>query len=188
MRCRAPVTVSLRPALGVQVEDEMIEKNAGVKQGNRFGFVIIPLTMDQLESPIDYVRKSKASMDRLKHSLESRCTFYMLQLILNFFGSRVATTLSKRVLSQTTLIFSNVVGQHEEVSLAGHPLAFLAPTCYGQPTGLMVHACSYAKKLTFTIAVDEGVVPDPNQLGDDFVDSFMLINEAALSKFRTKVD
>lgn len=52
----------------------------------------------------------------------------------------------------------------------------------------MVHACSYAKKLTFAITVDEGMISDPNQLGDDFVDSFISINEAALSKFRTKVD
>ncbi|KAM3218728.1 hypothetical protein P3L10_023259 [Capsicum annuum] len=55
--------------------------------------------------------------------------------------------------------------------------------------GLMVHACSYAKKLTFAISVDdEGMIPDPKQLGDDFVDSFMLIKEAALSKLRTKID
>ncbi|KAF3664168.1 putative clustered mitochondria protein -like protein isoform X1 [Capsicum annuum] len=80
-------------------------------------------------------------------------------------------------------------GPLEEVSCAGHPLTFLAPTCYGQPTGLMVHACSYAKKLTFAISVDdEGMIPDPKQLGDDFVDSFMLIKEAALSKLRTKID
>ncbi|KAK4339397.1 hypothetical protein RND71_040859 [Anisodus tanguticus] len=52
----------------------------------------------------------------------------------------------------------------------------------------MVHACSYAKKLTFVIAIDEGVIPDSNQLGEDFVDSFMLIKEVVLSKLRTKVD
>lgn len=52
----------------------------------------------------------------------------------------------------------------------------------------MVHACSYAKKLTLGITVDEGLIPDPNQLGDDFVDSFKSINQAARSKFRTKVN
>ncbi|XP_049398349.1 wax ester synthase/diacylglycerol acyltransferase 11-like isoform X2 [Solanum stenotomum] len=109
-------------------------------------------------------------------------------LFLNLFGFKGATKLAKRVPSQTTLAFSNVAGPLEEVSFSGHPLAFLAPTCYGQPTGLMVHACSYAKKLTFAITVDEGMISDPNQLGDDFVHSFISINEAALSKFRTKVD
>ncbi|KAF3631077.1 hypothetical protein FXO37_28181 [Capsicum annuum] len=103
-------------------------------------------------------------------------------------GVQVATTFVGRVLSQTTLLFSNVAGPLEQVSLAGHPLAFLAPTCYGQPTGLLIHACSYAKQLTFAVAVDEGLIPDPNQLGDDFVHSFMLIKEAALTKSRTNID
>ncbi|MCE3214677.1 hypothetical protein HAX54_053033 [Datura stramonium] len=188
MRCRATILVNLRPALGVQAAAEMIEKNAIVIQGNCFGFVIIPLHIGQLENPLDYVHKAKVSMDRKKQSLESQCTFYLLQLFLKFFGFKRATKLAQRVPSQTTLAFSNVVGPLEEVSCSGHPLAFLAPTCYGQPTGLMVHACSYAKNLTFAITVDEGMIPDPNQLGDDFVNSFMLINEAALSKFRTKVD
>uniref|UniRef100_A0A3Q7ELH5 Uncharacterized protein n=1 Tax=Solanum lycopersicum TaxID=4081 RepID=A0A3Q7ELH5_SOLLC len=212
MRCRATVLVNLRPALGVQVSiissscaaicvrsngainydelaglAEMIEKNAIVIQGNCFGFVLIPLDIAQLQNPLDYVHKAKISMDRKKRSLEAQCTFYILQLFLNLFGFRGAAKLAKRVPSQTTLSFSNVAGPIEEVSWSGHPLAFLAPTCYGQPTGLMVHACSYAKKLTFAITVDEGMISDPNQLGDDFVDSFLSINEAARSKFRTKL-
>ncbi|XP_019229806.1 PREDICTED: O-acyltransferase WSD1-like [Nicotiana attenuata] len=187
MRCRATVIVNLRPALGVHAVSKMIEKNAAVIQGNCFAFVIIPLNIVQLENPLDYVRKAKTTMDRTKHSLASLCTFYVLQFILKFFGFKGATTLAARVVSQTTLIFSNVAGPLEEVSWSGHPLAFLAPTCYGHP-GLMVHACSYAKQLTFAVAVDEGLIPDPNQLGDDFVDALMLIKEAALSKFRTKID
>ncbi|XP_069144360.1 wax ester synthase/diacylglycerol acyltransferase 5 isoform X2 [Solanum lycopersicum] len=166
---------------------EMIEKNAIVIQGNCFGFVLIPLDIAQLQNPLDYVHKAKISMDRKKRSLEAQCTFYILQLFLNLFGFKGAAKLAKRVPSQTTLSFSNVAGPIEEVSWSGHPLAFLAPTCYGQPTGLMVHACSYAKKLTFAITVDEGMISDPNQLGDDFVDSFLSINEAARSKFRTKL-
>ncbi|XP_060214302.1 wax ester synthase/diacylglycerol acyltransferase 11-like isoform X1 [Lycium barbarum] len=181
MRCRATVLMNLRPALGVQAIAEMIEKNAIVIQGNCFSFSLIPLTIAELENPLDYVRKAKTSMDRKKHSLESRCIFYSLHFFLKFFGLRGATTLCERILSRTTLIFSHVIGPLEEVSWSGHPLTFVAPTCYGHPTGLMVHACSYAKKLTFVIAVEEGMTPDPNQLGDDFVDSFMLIVEAALS-------
>ncbi|XP_059290758.1 wax ester synthase/diacylglycerol acyltransferase 11-like isoform X2 [Lycium ferocissimum] len=188
MRCRATILINLRPALGVQAVAEMVEKNAIVIQGNCFGFIIIPLTIAQLENPLSYIHKANISMERKKRSLESQFTFYFLQLFLKFFGFKGATKLAQKVPSQTTLAFSNVAGPLEEVSCAGHPLAFLAPTCYGHPTGLMVHACSYAKKLTFAIAVGEGIIPDPDHLGDDFVDSFMLIKEAALAKLRTKVD
>ncbi|XP_016582185.2 wax ester synthase/diacylglycerol acyltransferase 11-like [Capsicum annuum] len=189
MRCRANVIMNLRPAFGVQAVAEMIEKNASVIQGNCFGFVLIPLTIAQIENPLDYVRKAKTLMDRKKHSLESQCTFYAAQLFLKFFGYKGAAKLAQRVPYQTTLALSNVIGPHEEISCAGHPLEFVAPTCSGYPTGIMVHVCSYAKKLTFTIAVNEGIVPDLNQLGDDFIDSFMLIKEAAdLAKLGTKVD
>ncbi|KAK4339396.1 hypothetical protein RND71_040858 [Anisodus tanguticus] len=126
--------------------------------------------------------KRKFSLERM------RCRAQVTVNLRPALGVQGATTLAERVLSQTTLIFSNVAGPLEEVSLAGNPMAFLAPTCYGHPTGLMFHACSYAKKLTFAMEIDEGIIPDPNQSGDDFVDSFMLIKEAALSKLRTKVD
>nr|XP_009760680.1 PREDICTED: O-acyltransferase WSD1-like [Nicotiana sylvestris] len=133
-RCRATTLVNLRPALGDQAISEMIEKNAVVIQENCFAFVIIPLNIAPLENPLDYVRKAKTTMDRIKHSLASQCAFYVLQLILKFFGFKGVTTLAKRLPSQTTLVFSNVVGPVEEASWSGHPLASLAPTCYGHPT------------------------------------------------------
>lgn len=68
---------------------EMIEKNASVIQGNCFGFVLIPLTIAQLENPLDYVLKAKTSMDRKKHSFGSQCTFYASKLLLKFFGYKV---------------------------------------------------------------------------------------------------
>ncbi|KAM3378522.1 wax ester synthase/diacylglycerol acyltransferase 11-like [Capsicum galapagoense] len=108
----------------------------------------------------------------------------IIDLFLITFGSRAATTFVGKVVSQTTLIFSNVAGPLEQVSLAGHPLTFLAPTCSGHLTVIMPSA-----QLTFVVAVDEGLlIPDPSQLGDDFVDSFMLIKEAALTKLRTNTD
>ncbi|XP_059290760.1 wax ester synthase/diacylglycerol acyltransferase 11-like isoform X3 [Lycium ferocissimum] len=137
MRCRATILINLRPALGVQAVAEMVEKNAIVIQGNCFGFIIIPLTIAQLENPLSYIHKANISMERKKRSLESQFTFYFLQLFLKFFGFKGATKLAQKVPSQTTLAFSNVAGPLEEVSCAGHPLAFLAPTCYGHPTQLV---------------------------------------------------
>ncbi|XP_009760121.1 wax ester synthase/diacylglycerol acyltransferase 6-like isoform X2 [Nicotiana sylvestris] len=134
MRCRASVVMNLRPLLGVQAVAEMIEKNTVVIQGNCFGIVIIPLSISQFDNPLDYVRKAKTTMDRKKHSLESRCTFYLSQLLTKLFGFKGAAALAPRALSHTTLFFSNVLGPLEEVSWSRHPLAFIAPTCYGQST------------------------------------------------------
>ncbi|KAK8949360.1 O-acyltransferase WSD1 [Platanthera zijinensis] len=38
-----------------------------------------------------------------------------------------------RIISNTTLSFSNVVGPTEEVSLFGSPLIYIAPSVYGHP-------------------------------------------------------
>lgn len=41
--------------------------------------------------------------------------------------------------SQTTLWFSNVAGPQEEISLFGHPVAYIAPSCFGQPNVSIYH-------------------------------------------------
>ncbi|KAK3182735.1 hypothetical protein Dsin_030021 [Dipteronia sinensis] len=38
-----------------------------------------------------------------------------------------------------TLQFSNVPGPQEEIIHHGHPVAYVAPSCYGQSGGLMIH-------------------------------------------------
>lgn len=68
---------------------EMIEKNVAVIQGNCFGFMLVPLSIGQLDNPLDYVVKAKTLMDRKKHSLESQFSFYASQFFLNLFGYKV---------------------------------------------------------------------------------------------------
>ena len=46
---------------------------------------------------------------------------------------QAAAFLFHRVPNHTTLCFSNIVGPIEEIGFNGHPLAFIAPSCYGQP-------------------------------------------------------
>ncbi|KAJ0025634.1 hypothetical protein Pint_07646 [Pistacia integerrima] len=81
--------------------------------------------------------------------------------------------------SQTTLWFSNVAGPQEEISLFGHPVAYIAPSCFGQPNGLMIHVVSYANKMTFILSVDDDIIPDPHQLCDDL--------EVSLNRIKTAV-
>lgn len=44
-----------------------------------------------------------------------------------------ASALSHSILTRTTMCFSNLVGPLEEIGYYGHPMAYLAPTSYGQP-------------------------------------------------------
>ncbi|XP_034709435.1 O-acyltransferase WSD1-like isoform X4 [Vitis riparia] len=97
-------------------------------------------------------------------------------------GLHVAAFLYHRVMNHTTICFSNVVGPMEEIGFYGHPMAFLAPSIYGQAQGLMIHFQSYINKMTFVLSVDEEIIPDPNQLCDDLEESLKFIKDAVIAR------
>ncbi|PPS07361.1 hypothetical protein GOBAR_AA13286 [Gossypium barbadense] len=80
------------------------------------------------------------------------------------------------------MCFSNLVGPLEEIGFYGHPMAFLAPSSYGQPHALMINFQSYMDKMTIVVSADEGTVPNPHQLCDDIVESLRLIKHAVVTK------
>ncbi|XP_048335645.2 wax ester synthase/diacylglycerol acyltransferase 5 isoform X2 [Ziziphus jujuba] len=95
-------------------------------------------------------------------------------------GIQVASALSHRIISHTTMCFSNLVGPLEEIGFYGHQIAYLAPSSYGQPHALMINFQSYVNKMTIVLSVDEDTIPDPHQLCDDIVESLRLIKDALL--------
>ncbi|XP_028068688.1 O-acyltransferase WSD1-like [Camellia sinensis] len=101
---------------------------------------------------------------------------------------QVAGYLNYKVFSNTTLWFSNVPGTGDEIAFCGHEISYYAPTCYGQPNALMIHAVSYVNKLIFIISAEEETIPDPHQICDDLEESLNLIKAAVLAKQHVKDD
>ncbi|KAK3198387.1 hypothetical protein Dsin_021802 [Dipteronia sinensis] len=182
MRFRATVLVGLRPTKGIQELADMMAKESKGRWGNCIGYVLIPFKIGLEKDPLDYVRKAKATIDRKKLSLEAFCTYSIAQLVINIFGFKVGGTIAKRVLSRITMAFSNVVGPLEDISFYGHPIAFVAPTVYGQPQALTIHYQSYVNKMTIVLAVDPNVISDPHQLCADIQESLTIIKDAVLQK------
>ncbi|CAK7328828.1 unnamed protein product [Dovyalis caffra] len=177
IRLRATCFVNLRPYLGNQDASDMMESSSKVKLGNMIGYVLFPFTIALREDPLEYVRSAKATGKRKKASLEAKCTYFMAKFFLKFFGTKLAS-----FPTQTTLWFSNVPGPQEEVTCFGHQVAYIAPTCYGQPNALMIHVVSYANKMKIILSVDEERVPDPHQLCDDLEESLKLIKDVVIEK------
>ncbi|KAF3432826.1 hypothetical protein FNV43_RR23928 [Rhamnella rubrinervis] len=181
IRLRAAILVNLRPIVGIQDLAEMMAKGSKTRWGNWIGYLLLPLNNIALEDdPLNYVRGGKATSDRKKHSLEAICTFTTAKLVLKTLGVKVAAAIAHRVLSNTTMAFSNMVGPLEDVSFYGHPITLIAPSVYGHPHALTVHYQSYVEKMTIVLAVDPSVIPDPHQLLDDLEDSLKLIRDAAV--------
>ncbi|XP_071701516.1 wax ester synthase/diacylglycerol acyltransferase 11-like [Rutidosis leptorrhynchoides] len=182
IRLRSTLLINLRPASGIQALADMMEKNTEAKWGNWIGYVLLPFTVGIRDDPLDYVREAKATIDRKKHSLEAMYTFSIAELVLKFFGVKAASSISHKIITRTTLCFSNLVGPLEEIGFYGHAMEFLAPSSYGQPHGLMINFQSYVNKMTIVLSVDENIIPDPQNLLDDLEGSLKLIKEAVYAK------
>ncbi|OAY70126.1 O-acyltransferase WSD1, partial [Ananas comosus] len=101
--------------------------------GELAGYIRLPFAIAMYEDPLDYVRKGEAIAKRKKSSLEAIFTFLSGDLVTKLFGIKAASAPSHRVLTHTTLSFSNVVRPVEEIEFYGHPMVYLAPSVYGHP-------------------------------------------------------
>ncbi|VFQ85243.1 unnamed protein product [Cuscuta campestris] len=182
IRLRSTLLINLRPNAGIQAMAEMMENESEAKWGNWIGYVILPFCIAQKDDPLDYLRDAKLTIDRKKHSLEALYSFLIAKFVLKLFGIKVAGSLSHRIIEHTTMCFSNLVGPQEEIGFYGHPMAYLAPSSYGQPHGLMINFQSYVNKMTMVLSVDDSVIPNPHQLLDDLEMSLKIIKNVIVDK------
>ncbi|KAK3165563.1 hypothetical protein QOZ80_1AG0034780 [Eleusine coracana subsp. coracana] len=178
---RSVLLVNMRPPASPHEIVEMIEtgKSNHVKWGNCLGYIIMPFHIVMHDDdPLQYVRTAKETVDRKKNSLEAIFTHAIGETILKLFGVKAAAVIFGRMISQTTISFSNLVGPGEQVELCGHPVAFIAPSAYGPPEALTVHFQSYNNTIKVILAMDEGQF-DHRQLLDDFAGSLRRIRDAA---------
>ncbi|CAL4973841.1 unnamed protein product [Urochloa decumbens] len=183
IRVRSILLVNLRPTTSLQACVNMIEsgKESDVKWGNELGFIILPFHIGLHDDPLQYLRKAKKIVDRKKSSLEVVFTHLASEVILKIFGLKAAGAIFHRMISHTTISFSNMIGPVEQVEFCGHPVVFIAPSGYGPPEALTVNFQSYVNTMMVNLAVDEAQFPDPHELLDDFVESLRLIRGAASS-------
>ncbi|PIN27131.1 Long-chain-alcohol O-fatty-acyltransferase [Handroanthus impetiginosus] len=181
---RSAVVFNLKPSPTIEDLAEVMEKEKDLngKWGNLIGVALLPLTIALQEDPLAYINRAKATMDRKKLSLEPKCAFTILKLLIKLFGIKVGAAATSAVFSNTTFTFSNVVGPQEEIILFGHPLCYIAPSVSGFPQALVVHYQSYGNKLTISLAADETLIPNPHQLCDDLQKSLENIKETIIKR------
>lgn len=177
IRLRANIAFNLRASTQV---DASFDTRHG-RWGNKVACVLLPFDIRPMTDPLEHVRDVKTMMQRKKASFEAFCVSFLIKLFIKLFGIKLAAKIFKKIESRTTLWFSNMPGPQEEISLFKHEVAFLAPSCYGQSTALLIHVVSYFDKLTFVISVDEEIIPDPHDLCDDLQQSFELIKTSVSS-------
>ncbi|CAN6363567.1 unnamed protein product [Urochloa humidicola] len=178
---RSLLMANVRSTPGIQELAHMMEssKQNGVNWGNKIGQIILPFHIAMHDDPLEYVSIAKKIVDRKKHSLEVFFTHGIGKRVTKLLGVKVSGAIFQRMITNTTMPFSNMVGPVEQVEFYGHRVVYIAPSVCGHPSALTIQWQSYANTIRVVLAVDDAQFPDCHQLLDDFAESLELIKNAA---------
>lgn len=154
---RAIVPVNLRPL------DEPLPR----KLGNRFGLVLLPLPVG-IAPRRERLAEVKRRMDAIKLSPEGTLSYGVLSAI-GLTPRQLQNLVIGQYASRGTAVITNVVGPPKRIHFAGAPvrgIAVWAP-CSGD-VGISVSILSYAGEVRLGLAVDAGLVPEPQEIIDAF--------------------
>ncbi|XP_065871396.1 wax ester synthase/diacylglycerol acyltransferase 5-like [Euphorbia lathyris] len=171
--------VNLRKQPGLQDLNEMMEKNSGSRWGNKFGMLLLPTYYHKGVEPLQYVRNAQKMTNKKKKTLEAPFSYQIGDLVMSWFGPKVATFFNYRVMCNTTFTISNVMGPQDSITIAGNPVTFIRVNTSSLPQGVAMHMVSYAGRADMQIVVAKDIVPDPQFLAKCFEDSLLEMKEAA---------
>jgi hypothetical protein len=135
--------------------------------GNRFGLVSLALPLP-VASPLARFRLVKERMDALKRSPEPLVSFQVLSA-LGLAPPEVAHPLVNLFGSKATAVVTNVMGPRSAIYLCGRrvrDVMFWVPQSGRMGLGLSI--LSYDGRVRVGVATDRHLVPDPENVAEDF--------------------
>jgi diacylglycerol O-acyltransferase / wax synthase len=128
--------------------------------GNQVGATLLKLPLDIVD-PVQRLEIIHQSMDLLKASGEAIAT-YGLVGFLGAVPAEVQDLATRFWFSKSSAVMTNVVGPNKKLYMANAPIDTLIGwvPMFG-PLGLGVSIFSYDKKVWIGVAVDQGLIPDP---------------------------
>lgn len=175
LNLRAMIPVNLRSPSDLDLED----------LGNQFGLVFLDLPVGVVE-PLERMAVLKERMDYIKSSPEALVAFGIL-------GAIGATPVAlERIINRlfgmkATAVMTNVPGPREPIYLIGNRIRgimFWVPT--PASLGLGVSIISYAGQVIVGVGTDAGLVPNPNEIVNDFVEEFEAFRKLAKQRISVK--
>lgn len=162
-RGKAPDGVSLRALVPVSIRP--LEEMSNL--GNRFGLVLLTLPVD-VADPLERLAELRRRFRKLHRSMEPVVAYKILsamgqspaglqRLVMRFFTAKA------------TAVMTSVPGPKQVLYLAGHALRgmmFWVP--HPGALGLGISILSYAGEVRLGVAVDAGLVPDPERIVEGF--------------------
>jgi diacylglycerol O-acyltransferase len=156
---RAAIPVNIRK-LGTEFE-----------LGNKFSLVFLALPV-YIEDPISRLQEVKKRMDNLKQSQDAFVAFMVLSA-LGMSSANVAKTASNFFANKASTVMTNVPGPQEPLYFAGNKIEnFIGWVPRTGKVGMGISIFSYSGSVVVGLVTDEGLVPNPENLLDDFQAEF----------------
>ncbi|KAL9238324.1 hypothetical protein vseg_012759 [Gypsophila vaccaria] len=173
----AIVVVNLRTDSDLQEMAHRMGSSSGPKSwGNKMGLVLQPIYCNEAH-PLAHVRLMKAIMDQKKQSYEAQISYLSLKLITSYLGPKVASWCSNRILCNTTMLISNIIGPSKELAIGDNPVTFLRANISSQPHAMTVHMVSYGENMDVQVMVARDIIHDPKFLAECFQESLIEIKK-----------
>ncbi|KAF5182857.1 O-acyltransferase wsd1-like, partial [Thalictrum thalictroides] len=175
--------VNIRKQPGLQEFANLMKNKSSSRWGNQFGFIQLPLYYHKdINDPLQYVKRTKAMLDRKKLSLEAYFTYRIGKLVMSLLGPKVAALLNYRIICNTSFTISNVVGPQEEIMFAENPIAYMRVNSTSLAHAITMHMVSYNGNAYMQILVAKDIIPNPKVLVKCFQDALLEMKNAATIK------
>ncbi|KAK9096980.1 hypothetical protein Sjap_022477 [Stephania japonica] len=132
-----------------------------------------------MRDPLEYVRKTKATIDRKKLSLEAHFSYILGYLAMALLGPKVPAYLNYRTICNTSFTISNIFGPQEEITCAGNPVTYLRVTSTSLAHAITMHMVSYAGNAEMQVLAAKDIIPEPKVLAKCFEEALLDMKRAA---------
>ncbi|XP_020229483.1 O-acyltransferase WSD1 [Cajanus cajan] len=177
----ALVLLNTRKIRAYKSAKEMHDKDSEAPWGNRFHFMHVPIPMlcdTNCFNPLEFVLEANKRIKRKRNSLAVPLTNVLLHLLNQIKGPQAAANYVYKIMNNTSLSISHMIGPVEQVALANHPIKGLYFMTVGLSQSITVTITSYMGYIRVGFGVEEDFI-DEYQLKSCFETSLEMMLKAA---------
>ncbi|GAU40260.1 hypothetical protein TSUD_60500 [Trifolium subterraneum] len=108
--------------------------------------------------PLEFIWESRKIIQRKRHSFSVHLIGLLMDLEMKLRGPEAVAKIIYDTIGHSSVLFSNLVGPIEKMTLANHPINGLYFTASGGPEDLTVTVISYVKTLRITLKTQKGFI------------------------------
>ncbi|GLJ51800.1 hypothetical protein SUGI_1100500 [Cryptomeria japonica] len=169
------VAVNTRAISRLNDIKDLLKPNSQSPWGNRFGMVHIAIPVASADSPLDFVRKAKQTMDRKKMSLE----VFLTGRLLSYLGRQASATAMYNTLANTTMVITNMIGPTDKIAINQIPVKSISFSVSGLPQTLLFTVVSYMGRIRLQVIGTKGYI-NTDTMTKCFNECFEEMKEATL--------